>query len=80
MSPSIQEEVEAITDDVNNIWKRRDKKYGDKSKPVDSIMADIKGFRSTGEDSSALEMIETVDKAYKDLERMGLQHVPPLYH
>jgi len=42
LSDEIKEEVEGLGEDTERIWKRLDKKYGDKGKLVDGIMSEIK--------------------------------------
>ena len=73
LTKDIQEEVEMIAENVDDMWKRLDKKYGDKGKLIDSIMADIKDIKPLYDDKSLLNMIKTIDKAHNDLEKMGLQ-------
>ena len=42
----ISEEVDSLGDDIDQIWKRLDEKYGDPGKLVDAIMSEIKQMPS----------------------------------
>ena len=68
----VREEVENIGDDINEIWARLDKKYGDQGRLIDTILADVKGVPSCKHDDQAtLNMIKVVERAHCDLKRMG---------
>ncbi|XP_057294660.1 uncharacterized protein LOC130623195 [Hydractinia symbiolongicarpus] len=72
LNDNVKEQVESL-DDINEIWARLDKKYGDEGKHVDAIMADIKEM-SKCEDSdveSTLNLINTVERAHRELARLG---------
>lgn len=72
LDDNVKEQVESL-DDINEIWVRLDKKYGDEGKHVDAIMADIKEM-SKCEDSdveSTLNLINTVERAHRELARLG---------
>ena len=70
LSEQVKEEVDNVDDDLDTLWVRLDKKYGNEGKHVDAILEDIaRGPRGDGK--STLIMINTIEKAYRDLERMG---------
>jgi len=72
MSESVRAEVSNVLDDYEKMWERLDQKYGNTGKLVDAILADVK--RISLRDSSnanVLQMINVVEKANRDLERLG---------
>ena len=74
LSVSVQEEVSNVSNDYNKMWDRLDQKYGNISKLVDSILFDVKRLSITEPtDSNVLQMINVVEKANRDLERLGEQ-------
>ena len=72
LSEEVQEEVDNVDDNLDTLWSRLDKKYGNRSKQVDAILADI-AKAPRGDSKSTLAMIKIVEKAYRDLTRMGRQ-------
>ena len=68
----ISAEVDSLGDDIDQIWKQLDKKYGDARKLVDAIMSEIKQMPtcSNSDDQRVLEMINTADC---DLKRLDLE-------
>ena len=74
LAPDIKEDVDNLGDDAAEIWKRLDRKYNDKSKMVNSIMADIKQLSNNTDDpSEILHGIKVIEKAHRDLKSMGLE-------
>jgi len=72
LSLPVQEEVSHVTDDYDKMWERLDQKYGNISKLVDTILYDVKQLSITEPtDSNVLQMINVVEKANRDLERLG---------
>ena len=69
LSDSIYYDIENLGDDIDKIWERLDRKYGDKGKLVDSIMSDIRNMNKCidGEESHILKFINIVEKADIDL-------------
>ena len=65
----MSEEVHSLGDDIDQIWQRLDKKYDDAGKLVDAIMSEIKQMPtcSNNDDQRVLEMINTIEKAHRDL-------------
>ena len=75
LSPEIQEEVEVCGDDAERMWARLDEKYGDESRLIDNIMADLKKFKRKAErDSDLTRLVEIVERAERDLKRLGKEH------
>ena len=66
----VKDEVDNVDDNMETLWERLDKKYGNCGKLVDAILADI-AKASKGDSRSTLSMINIVEKAYRDLSRMG---------
>ena len=72
LSDSVREEVDNIDDNLETLWARLDKKYGNKGKQLDAILADI-AKAPRGDGKSTLQMIMIVEKANRDLKRMGCE-------
>lgn len=66
----VREDVDNVDDDLETLWSRLDSKYGNCGKLVDAILADI-ARAPKGDGKSTLLMIDTVERAYRDLARMG---------
>ena len=75
LATDIKEDVDNLGDDATEIWRRLDRKYNDKSKMVDSIMAEIKQLTaSANEDpTETLHMIKVIERAHRDLKSLGLE-------
>ena len=71
----ISEEVDSPGDDIDQVWKQLHKKCGDAGKRVDVIMSKIKQMPtcSNSDDQRVLEMINTTEKAHRDLKRLDLE-------
>ena len=65
----VQEEVENVEDNMEALWRRLDIKYGNRSKYVDTILADI-AKAPRGDGKTTLQLIKTVEKAHRDLTRI----------
>ena len=70
LDPVVKEEVENIEDNVRLLWQRLDSKYGNQRKYIDVVLTDLSRI-SKGDGKAALHLINTVDKAYRDLSRIG---------
>ena len=70
LSEEVREEVDNIDDNLDMLWTRLDKKYGNCGKQVYAILDDI-SRAPKGDGKSTLAMISIVEKAYRDLSRMG---------
>ena len=66
----VREEVENVEDDDSLLWQRLDYKYGNLRKYIDVILQDLSKV-TKGDGKAALHMINTVEKAYRDLVRIG---------
>lgn len=75
LSDEIKEEVDGLGEDIDQIWKRLDKKYGDESKLVDAIMSEIKKLKlnKDGDPNATLDMINVIERAHRDLKSLGLE-------
>ena len=73
LEEAVKEEVANIEDDLTLLWQRLDAKYGNLRKYTDTILADMSKI-SQGGSKAALHLINTVEKAYQDLKRIGLEH------
>ena len=67
--------VKSIDDDVQEMWRRLDEKYGDPAKIADVIIDSIRRFRTLkeGEDKRFIEFVTLVEDGYRDLSRLGLE-------
>lgn len=67
--------VKSIDDDISEMWKRLDEKYGDLVKVVDVIIDGIWWIRiiREGEEKRFVEFVEIVEDGYRDLKRFGLE-------
>ena len=66
----VREEVENVEDDDSLLWQRLDCKYGNLRKYIDVVLQDLSKV-TKGDGKAALHMINTVEKAYRDLVRIG---------
>ena len=67
--------VKSIDDDISEMWKRLDEKYGDPAKVADVIIDGIWRTRiiREGEEKRFVEFVEIVEDGYRDLKRLGLE-------
>jgi hypothetical protein len=72
LEEAVKEEVANIDNDLTLMWKRLDAKYGNLRKYTDTILADLSKI-SQGGSKAALHLINTVERAYQDLKRIGLE-------
>ena len=68
----VKEEVANVEDDHTLLWNRLDVKFGNLRKYTDAVLADLTKI-SKGDSKAALNLINTVEKAYQDLNRLGLE-------
>ena len=75
LSDEVREEIKGMGEDIDQIWKCLDKKYGEQTKLVDAIMSKIKrlGKCVDKDTKGTLEMINTIQRAHRDLRSMGLE-------
>ena len=69
------ETVKGVDDDIKEMWKRFDEKYGDPAKLTDAIINTIQDIRpiKEGENKRFIELVDAVEDGYKDLKRLGLE-------
>ena len=69
------ETVKGIDEDIKEMWKRLDEKYGDPAKLTDAIINTIQDIRpiKEGENTRFIELVDAVEDGYKDLKRLGLE-------
>lgn len=67
--------VKSVDDDVYEMWKRLDEKYGDPAKVADVIINEIRRVRSIreGENKRFIELVGIIEDGYRDLKRLGLE-------
>ena len=67
--------VKNIDDDIKEIWKRLDDKFGKPSVLIDIVMNDIKEIKSVkdGDMKEFIHFVEIIEKGYADLSRLSLQ-------
>ena len=70
LGATVREEVENVEDDMACLWERLDLKYANHTKFVDIVLSDLENT-SKGDAKSALKLINTVEKAYNDLHKIG---------
>ena len=67
--------IKSIDDDISEMWKRLDEKYGDPAKVADVIIDGIRRTRfiREGEEKRFVEFVVIVEDGYRDLKRLGLE-------
>ena len=67
--------VKGVDDDIEEMWKRLDEKYGDPAKIADVVIDSIQQVKTIkeGENTRFIEFVEIVDNGYRDLVRLGLE-------
>ena len=67
----VLEEVESCGEDYTAMWERLDQRFGDTGKLINAIMDEVTSLpRGRDDDVYTLQMIRTVEKAYRDLTRL----------
>ena len=69
MEEEVKEEVDNVDDNLETLWQRLDKRYGNCGKLVDTILADLSKLPK-GDGKQTLLMIKTVEKAFRDLSKL----------
>ncbi|XP_068696785.1 uncharacterized protein [Montipora foliosa] len=69
------ETVKSVDDEINEMWKRLDDKYGDPAKVADVIIDSIRRTKiiREGEDKRLVEFVNMLEDGYRDLRRLGLE-------
>ena len=67
--------VRNVDDNHVEMWKRLEEKYGKKSRFTDTIMNEIKRLVpvSEGDNEGFVDLVNTVESGYRDLERLRLE-------
>ena len=67
--------VRGVDDDIDEMWRRLDEKYGDPAKITDVIINSIQRVKAIkeGEDKRFVEFVEVIESGYRDLLRLGLE-------
>ena len=65
--------VKNVDDDLDEMWKRFDEKYGKLSKLADVVMYDFKKLHAIreGDDKWFIDFVDIVEKGYRDLFKGG---------
>ena len=68
--------VKNVDDDIDEMWRRLDKKFGSPSRMIDAIMSDINNIGIIGnhDDVSFIKFVDTIEQGYRDLSRLNLQN------
>ena len=68
LAEAVQVEVSTSMGDYNQMWRRLDKRYGNISRLIDTILYDVKNLSASHETTDGImQMITTVEKAARDL-------------
>jgi hypothetical protein len=70
LEPAVRDEVDNVEDDMALLWARLDSKYGKYSRYVEVVMEDL-AKTTKGDAKATLRLINTVEKAKRDLDRIG---------
>ena len=65
--------IRNMSDDITEMWKRLDERFGDEAKIVEVVLNDIKSFRPIreNEEKRLLYFIDTIEKATNELIYLG---------
>ena len=75
LTKPVLEEVESCGEDYKAIWDRLDLRFGDSGRLINIIMDEITSLPNPqNDDLATIKMIRTVEKAYRDLARLGTEH------
>ena len=68
----LSDDVDSLGDNINEIWARLDRRFGNQSRLIDVILSDVKNIDYCGDnDELTLKMIKTIERAYCDLKLMN---------
>jgi len=71
----VQDEISNSIGDYGMMWQRLDHKYGNVGRLIDTILYEIKNLATSYETTEGvLNMINIVEKAARDLDRLNLRH------
>ena len=67
----LREDIESLGDNIADMWDRLDRRFGNQSRLVDTILADVKTIQYCNDDDNlTLDMIKTIERCYCDLRSM----------
>ena len=69
LSQDIIDDIESIGNNITNIWKRLDKRFGNEGRLVDVLLSDVKNIDHCNDENeeTILAMIKTIERVYTDL-------------
>ena len=67
----LKEEIDCIGNDIDEIWERLDRRFGNESRLVDTILSDIKAIKYCENEELTLKMIKTIERCNADLKSMN---------
>ena len=67
--------VQNVDDDIDQMWKCLDEKYGDPSKLIDMVLNDVRKikFINAGEDKKFIDLVDIIERGYRDLSLLGIE-------
>ena len=67
--------LRGIDDDIKEMWKRLDEKYGDPAKIADLVIDSVRRYRfiKEGEDKRFVDFVDLIESGHRDLKRLGLE-------
>ena len=76
LSQDIIDDIESIGNNITNIWKRLDKRFGNEGRLVDVLLSDVKNIEYCNDENeeTILHMIKTIERAYTDLTAINKTH------
>ena len=76
LNDTVREDIEALGEDVEAAWARLDAKYGDEGKLIALVMSEIKRMNPASDKhpKTVLEIIATIENAYRDSKCLGLEN------
>ena len=67
--------VRNVSNDIEEMWKRLDERYGRLSKLTDAIMYDIKQLKAVPDSDNKrfIDLVNTIERAYRDLKAVNME-------
>ena len=66
----LREEMDALGGTETEIWERLDERFGNKSRLIDTILAEVRAIEHCDDDSLTLKMIRTIERCSSELKAM----------
>ena len=75
LGESVKNAIMNIHDNIDEIWKRLDERYGDPSRVADMVVNDIRRLRyiKEGDNKAFIVLVETIERGYRDLVLLGIE-------